>query len=298
VKTYSSGMFVRLAFAVAVHMEPDVLVVDEALSVGDFFFQQRCMRRIQQMKQQGVTIVFVSHDLTALRSLADRTVWMEHGRVRAVGKPDEIVAEYVSLMAARGRKDAIEEDAAATKPLDISPALNVSEEALSRIPSFLTSIPNVDHRHGNGRARVQGIGVFGEDGQPVAGIGQGGRVCVRISVLFLEDIERPNVGFMLRNRLGEDVTGTNTMFEGEVLPPARANDRMSVDFVMDLPLLHGGYYHFSPAVADGSLHQYEICDWVDNACALEVIQHTTTHGHLRIPLRVRAATFPRETFQN
>jgi lipopolysaccharide transport system ATP-binding protein len=297
VKTYSSGMFVRLAFAVAVHMDPDVLVIDEALSVGDFFFQQRCMRRIQQMKQQGVTIVFVSHDLTALRSLADRAVWMEHGRVRAFGKPDEIVAEYVSLMVARGRKDDINE-AKSAKPLNLSPELEVSEEALARIPSFLTSIPNVDHRHGNGRARVQGIGVFGEDGRPVAGVGQGSRICVRISVLFLEDIERPNVGFMLRNRLGEDVTGSNTMFEGEELPSARANDRMSVDFVMDLPLLHGGYYHFSPAVADGTLHQYEICDWVDNACALEVIQHTTTHGHLRIPLRVRAATFPRETFQN
>ena len=297
VKTYSSGMFVRLAFAVAVHMDPDVLVVDEALSVGDFFFQQRCMRRIQQLKQQGVTIVFVSHDLTALRSLADRVIWMEHGRVRAAGKPDQIVSEYVSLMAARGRQDAIAEEASGTPPV-VSRDLEVSEAALAKIPPFLTAIPNIDHRHGNGRARVQGIGVFDEAGRPVTGVSQGSRLCIRISVLFHQDVERPNVGFMLRNRLGEDVTGSNVMFEGEVLPPARDGDRMSIDFVMDLPLLQGGYYHFSPAVAEGALNQYDVCDWIDNACAIEVIQNTTTHGHMRIPLRVRAATFPRETFQN
>src|SRR5690242_3598717 len=79
VKTYSSGMFVRLAFAVAIHLNPDVLIVDEALAVGDIFFQQRCFRRIQSLKQSGATIVFVSHDLEAVRSLADRTIWMEHG---------------------------------------------------------------------------------------------------------------------------------------------------------------------------------------------------------------------------
>src|SRR6516164_3682854 len=94
VKTYSSGMFVRLAFAVAIHMDPDVLIVDEALSVGDLFFKQNCIRRILQLKQQGVTIVFVSHDLALIRSLADQTIWMEHGRVHLAGKTDEVVSKY------------------------------------------------------------------------------------------------------------------------------------------------------------------------------------------------------------
>ena len=84
---------------------------------------------------------------------------------------------------------------------------------------------------------------------------------------------------MMRNRLGEDVTGTNVLFEGERLPVARAGDRLSVDFVMDLPFLHAGFYHFSPAVADGTLDQYEMCDSVENACAIEILngpQHTGT----------------------
>ena len=105
VKTYSSGMFVRLAFAVAIHMDPDVLIVDEALSVGDIFFQQRCIRRIQQLKREGVTILFVSHDLETVRSLADRTIWMEHGLVHLEGKTDDVVAKYLAAMIMRGGKE-------------------------------------------------------------------------------------------------------------------------------------------------------------------------------------------------
>src|SRR5439155_12541368 len=159
VKTYSSGMFVRLAFAVAIHMDPDILIVDEALSVGDIFFQQRCIRRIQQLQQQGVTVLFLSHELDALRSLADRTIWMEHGRVRLEGKTDEVVSKYLAAMVTRGRKEIMEEEAIGT-PLGLSPDLDLSDEALSRIPKFLEHVPNVDHRYGNGKARVLGIGVY------------------------------------------------------------------------------------------------------------------------------------------
>jgi lipopolysaccharide transport system ATP-binding protein len=287
VKTYSSGMFVRLAFAVAIHMDPDILIVDEALSVGDIFFQQRCMRRIQQLKKQGVTILFVSHDLEAVRNLADRVIWMEHGSVRLEGKTDDVVSKYLAAMVTRGRKEIMEEEALG-KPLFTSTDLDLTDEALARIPKFIEHIPNVDHRYGNGKARIAGIGIYGREGETAASVAQGDRICVRISVEFQDAVEHPNVGFMLRNRLGEDVTGTNVMFEGERLPAARAGERLSVDFVLDLPFLHAGFYHFSPAVADGTLDQYEMCDWVENACVIEVIQRSTTYGHLRIPMRVRA----------
>jgi ABC-type polysaccharide/polyol phosphate transport system ATPase subunit len=293
VKTYSSGMFVRLAFSVAIHLNPDVLVVDEALSVGDYFFQQRCIRRILQLKQDGVTIVFVSHDIEAVRSLADRAIWMEHGSVRFEGKPDEVVAKYMAAMLTRRRRDVAQEQAIG-KGLDISSELDITEEARSRMPAFLTSLPNVDHRYGNGKARIRGIGVFGKDGYPLTAVDQGERICVRISVEFLEDVDNPNIGFMLRNRLGQDITATNLMFEGEKLPPGRADERLSIDFILDVPLLQGAYYHLSPAVADGTLDQYEICDWIDNACAIEVVERSTTYGHMRIPMRVRATPVPRE----
>jgi lipopolysaccharide transport system ATP-binding protein len=294
VKTYSSGMFVRLAFAVAIHMDPDILIVDEALSVGDIFFQQRCIRRIQQLKRQGVTILFVSHDLEAVRSLADRTVWMEHGIVRLEGPTDDVVSKYLAAMVTRGRKEIMEEEEAIGKPILSPRDLELSEQALTRIPKFIEHLPNVDHRYGNGKARIAGIGVYGIEGDAVASVAQGDRICVRISVEFHKDVEHPNVGFMLRNRLGEDVTGTNVMFEGERLPAARAGERLSVDFVMDLPFLHAGFYYLSPAIADGTLDQYEMCDWIDNASAMEVIERSTTYGHLRIPMRVRAVPLSSE----
>ncbi len=294
VKTYSTGMFVRLAFSVAIHMDPDILIVDEALSVGDFYFQQRCIRRIQQLKHSGVTIVFVSHDLEALRSLADRAIWMQHGRVRMTGRPDEVVFAYTAEMVTRDNRESGSRESTRL-PLALTEELELSDEALSRIPPFIVSVPNFDRRYGNEKARVEGIGIYSKEGDPASSVTQGDRLCVRISVEFLEDVEQPNVGFMLRNRLGEDVTGTNVMYEGEQLPPARAGARLSVDFVMDLPLLHKGFYHFSPAVADGTLDSYEICDWIENASAVEVVQRTVTHGQLRIPTRVRAVILPPAT---
>src|SRR6266478_4425533 len=186
VRTYSSGMFVRLAFAVAIHMDPDILIIDEALSVGDLFFQQRCIRRIQQLKHQGVTIAFVSHDLEAVRSLADRTIWMDHGRVHLAGKTDDVVAKYLAAMVTRGRKEIMEEEAIG-KPLLSSPDLELSEEALERIPKFLEHVPYVDHRYGNGKARILGIGIYGREGDATASAAQGDRICVRISVEFQND---------------------------------------------------------------------------------------------------------------
>jgi hypothetical protein len=261
--------------------------------VGDIFFQQRCIRRIQALKRQGITIAFVSHDLSAVRNLADRTVWIEHGKVVMEGDTEEVVSKYLLSMVARGRKEVMEEEAIG-KPLEISSELSMTDKSIARIPSFISSIPNVDQRFGSGKAKVRGIGVFDRNGDHVSGAVQGDRICIRISVEFIESVNQPNVGFMLRNRLGEDVTGTNVIFEGMRLPPAQPGDRLSVDFIMDLPLLHSGFYYLSPAVADGMLDQYDMCDWIENACAIEVVQRTITYGHLRIPMRVRVTTVARE----
>src|SRR5436309_3246557 len=245
------------------------------------------LRRIQQIKRAGVTIAFVSHDVDAVRNLAESTIWMEHGRVALEGKTDEVVAKYLSAMVNRGRKDLMMEEAIGNA-LPLSANLELTDEARSRIPKFISHVSNIDHRHGNGKALVRGIGVFSREGYPATAIVQGDRICVRISVDFLEECSKPNVGFIVRNRLGEDVTGTNATFEGLQLPPVRAGDRISVDFVLDLPLLQQGFYYFSPAVADGMLDQYDICDWIDNACAVEIMQKTTTYGYMRVPTKVSA----------
>lgn len=284
VKTYSSGMFVRLAFAVAVHVDPEVLIVDEALSVGDIYFQQRCIRKIHAMKDDGVTILFVSHDLGAVRSLADRTIWMERGEMKMSGPTAEVAAQYLSAMIMKGNRDSVGTNRAAA-PRGSVAGLEFHAAALDRIPAFIDHLPNVDRRFGDGRARIVGIGVFNDRGDPAGSVGQGDRICVRVSLEFVGDVERPNVGFMLRNRLGEDVFGTNVLYEGESMERAGAGDRVSADFVLDFPHLRSGYYYLCPAVADGTIDDYRHCDWVDNAFALEVVERSATYGHMRVPVR-------------
>src|SRR5262249_52439164 len=158
---------------------------DEALSVGDIFFQQRCIRRIQELKRQGVTILFVSHDLQSVRSLADRAIWMEHGHVHLEGRTDDVTAKYLAAMITRGRKELMGDEAIG-QALPAPSALDLSDEALERIPKFIEHMPNIDDRYGDGRARITGIGIFSREGAAAPTVAQGDRICVRISVQFYE----------------------------------------------------------------------------------------------------------------
>src|SRR5207244_9920243 len=120
----------------------------------------------------------------------------------------------------------------------VSADLDISDEATAKIPKFLAHVPNIDHRYGNGKAHITGIGIFGNEGDPVSGVAQGHRICVRISVEFREDVPQPNIGFMLRNRLGQDVTGTKKIYEGVTPIAVRDGDSLSVYFLLMLPDLH------------------------------------------------------------
>ncbi len=130
---------------------------------------------------------------------------------------------------------------------------------------IVESLPNIDHRFGDGRAEVLGIAVASPDGARLSSLQPTSTIVVRISVRAKANLERPIVGFMLRNHLGVDFAGTNTAREGYDLPPLLIGETCTVDFYLDLPALYASLFSFSPAVADGTLHQYSICDWIDNA---------------------------------
>ena len=141
------------------------------------------------MKNQGVTIVFVSHDLEAVRTLADRTIWMEHGSVKLEGKTDEVVAKYLAAMVGRGRKEA-EQEAIGKSIAAVHLTIWIfRRKPLPVMPAFISGIPNMDHRYGNGKARIEGIGVFNAAGDPTSTAAQGDRLCVRISVEFARGCE-------------------------------------------------------------------------------------------------------------
>jgi homopolymeric O-antigen transport system ATP-binding protein len=277
VKTYSSGMYVRLAFAVSINADPEILLVDEALSVGDVYFQQRCMRKIRQMKQEGKTIMFVSHDLVAVKNLCDTAVWLERGALKEIGEPDDVVGKYLAAMTLRRDPYAQElpKNATGATAANASAALPV-----------VRSLPNVDHRWGNGHAEVIGMQLLDRAGDPCKKAEHGDQITVRISVAFHQDVTRPHVGFMVRNRLGEDISGFNTSVEGLQLPPARAGQRLTVDFQLKLPLLAPGNYNFSPAVADGTHEEYVMCDWVENAISLALTKKTVVYGYMKFDCQV------------
>jgi len=276
VKTYSSGMLVRLAFAVAIHVDPDILLVDEALAVGDIYFRQRCMRKVHELRSRGITILFVSHAIGDVKAIGDRCLWLERGRIRDLGETDAVVAKYLAAM--------VEKDSAY---LQLSRAPRKDKSAIEQAPEVVESIPNIDHRYGDGRAEILGIAVCDSSGRPLQLLEPLSKAIVRISVRAKEEIERPMVGFMLRNHMGLDFAGTNTAREGFDLPPMLPGEIYTVDFHIDIPELYPSTFSFSPAIADGTLHSYKMCDWIDNAITLQMgHSEGQIYGYIHLPCRV------------
>ena len=276
VKTYSSGMVVRLAFAVAIHVDPEILLVDEALAVGDVYFRQRCMRKVHELRQRGVTILFVSHATGDVKALGDRAMWLEKGVVKALGKTDLVVAQYLAAMSEKDRVYQARE-------------FTVAEARVLPAPQeIVEEIPNIDHRFGDAKAEIIGITVLDAQGVRVGLLQPNSTIVVRISVRAKENLDRPIVGFMFRNHLGVDFAGTNTARERQDLPPMLAGDVCTVDFYLDLPALYASSFSFSPAIANGSLEHYSMCDWIDNAVVLQMERSDQPiYGQFHLDCRVK-----------
>jgi lipopolysaccharide transport system ATP-binding protein len=279
VKTYSTGMAVRLAFAVAIHVNPEVLLVDEALAVGDIYFRQRCMRKVHELRSKGVTILFVSHAIGDVKAIGDRCLWLERGNVRALGDTESVVVKYLAAMT---MKDSAYMEH--SLPAAFPPATSLGP---STPPELVTRIPNIDHRHGDERAEIIGIALYDAYANELRLLEPGTRIIVRITARAKEFLPLPNIGFMLRNHLGVDFAGTNTTREGHQLPSMNPGDLCTVDFHLDLPALYPGSFSFSPAVANGTIHSYTMCDWIDNAITLQMgLADAPIYGYMHLPCRV------------
>ena len=278
VKTYSSGMVVRLAFAVAINVDPEILLVDEALAVGDIYFRQRCMRKLHQLQRSGVTVIFVTHSVADVKSLATRAMWMGGGRVVEIGDPDRVVSHYQAAM--------VNKDAEYLRHHAVAEAKATGQTYVLRAPEVVEKIPNVDFRYGTGRGRVLGIAVLNQQGEELGLLPPGETVVVRVSVQAAQEVPLPIVGFMLRNHLGVDFSGTNTALEDTELPPLNRGDTLTVDFHLSLPELYPGHFSFSPAIANGALEGYEMCDWIDNAITLQMEKRREMYGYFRPACRV------------
>lgn len=281
VKTYSTGMIVRLAFAVAINVRPEILLVDEALAVGDIYFRQRCMRRIHQMQRDGVTIVYVTHNIADVKSISTQALWLAEGRLAEIGDPDRVVSRYQAFMV---NKDIeyMKQHRQAPAPA-APPRADTGDESIE----IIETIPNIDYRYGTGRARILGITALSARGETLALLPPGEEIVVRISVRAEDELQMPMVGFMLRNHLGVDFSGTNTALEDAPLPPMQKGEIATVDFRITLPVLYPGHFSFSPAVANGALDGYEMCDWIDNALTLQMEKRVEMYGFFRLPCQVK-----------
>jgi lipopolysaccharide transport system ATP-binding protein len=281
VKTYSSGMFMRLAFAVAVHVDPDILLVDEALSVGDLIFQHRCMHRMHQLQDSGKSIVLVTHDLDAVIKFCDCALLLDDGRLVEQGTPDAVVQKYRALVFERERLSGNYDGATAI------PKTDQLVQPVSEMP-VVRSIPHIDHRFGNGDAVLLGVELLDGQGKALSVAAGGQKVIIRVSAQFKRDVDRPILGYTLRDRLGIETSGCNTLYLGQQLPRARKDQIITSDFHVVLPFLAPGSYSISPAVANGSIERHDMCDWIDNALIFTLQSKNLVYGLLRMEADVRS----------
>lgn len=278
VKTYSSGMLVRLAFSVAVHLEPELLLVDEALAVGDVYFRQRCMRKVHELKRRQTTILYVTHSAQDVRAIGDRCLWLDQGRVRELGSPETVISHYLAEMTTRDGRY-----------VDRHPQAPVAggETFADQAPETAIGIPNIDHRYGDQRAEILGVALLNNQGEPVSILKANDEVVFRITFRCIKPIAAPIVGYVMRNHLGLDLAASNTIREGAPLPPTRTGQTLTIDFHLTLPELYPASFAFTAAVADGDLHSFVMCDWVENAIVAEMDKGPLpTYGYLHLPCRV------------
>jgi lipopolysaccharide transport system ATP-binding protein len=278
VKSYSSGMFVRLAFSAAIHVKPDVLLVDEALAVGDVLFQHQCIRRIREMQASGTTIVFVSHDMGMMRSICTEAVLLDRGRIEAHDDPATIANIYHAKTAnveaasqASGRPRPGGDGAA---PVTFRADTNFDE----RVRLF---------RHGTGAARIRQVELLDPQGRPVSSVEFDDEVILRVHVQYYEDAAFSILGFSIRDKTGTDIVGSNTHEENVPMPPRLAGDTVVVDFRQRLPLAKGTYSVSTALAYDRSKPSY--FDWVDNALVLTVLPPESgkvIHGKVALPVDI------------
>jgi lipopolysaccharide transport system ATP-binding protein len=279
VKTYSSGMFMRLAFAVAVNVDPDILLVDEALAVGDLIFQHRCMHRMNHLRDSGKTIILVTHDLDAVTKFCDRAILLDGGHLLEDGKPDMVVQKYRALIFERERRFG---------GFDASGTGGMADQVTSQEMPIARTIPNIDHRFGNGEAVLLGVELLDGSGSPISQVLGGQTAIIRISAQCKEDIEQPILGYTIRDRLGVEMSGCNTSYAGQPLPPARRDQIITSDFYIKFPNLAPGSYSISPAVAKGSILRHDMCDWIDNALILTLGSQSLIYGAMRMDVDVHS----------
>jgi lipopolysaccharide transport system ATP-binding protein len=261
IRTYSSGMQVRLAFAVATAVRPEILIVDEALSVGDAYFQAKCIDRIRMFREQGTTLLFVSHSPAAIKSLCGRALLFDHGLLVRDGPPDEVL-DYYNAVVSR-------------------------QHAQVELANQATAVVRTT-RSGTREATIESVALYdATDGGPVHAIRSGDSAILRVTIATHSAIDDLTVGVLLRDALGNDVFGTNSFHHGIAFPPLTAGARAIAEFRFSWLGLGRGRYTASVALHTGENHVAHSFDWWDNALVVQILPGPG-------PLSIGVVEFPLE----
>jgi ABC-type polysaccharide/polyol phosphate transport system ATPase subunit len=254
VKEYSSGMYVRLAFSTAIHVDPEILIVDEALAVGDAVFANRCVRKFQELRERKITVLFVSHDLGLVKQLSDRAILLLNGRIAAQGAPNDVINRYIGLVLAK-------------------------EESKSKKDDRI----HASFRHGDGSSEILSVEILNARGEPATAVTGGEPITVRVRSRFHQAKSDPMVGILIRTRIGMDVYGTNTRLERVRLGDFQPGDELEVDFAVECWLTPQQYtLTVATQNADGTSH-----DWLDDAVAFDVVDTRAAAGVANLRAQVQ-----------
>jgi lipopolysaccharide transport system ATP-binding protein len=276
VKTYSSGMFVRLAFAVAVNVNPEILIVDEALAVGDIVFQHRCMRRMRDLMDSGVTTLFVSHDSGAIKNLCNSAVMIHDGQIYTSGLPNAVIIEYLKLVTdlELGLNQTDLETSAPQSPEETNVINNESATADDNILSVKESSGKLQRR-GSGKARIEKIQLLNQSGEdagesPVFAFNE--QVTLVVQVKAYVPLTSCIIGFFICDKNGNELIGSNTLEENFKIENLETEEKLEIRFTFKLPLRTNSY---SLTVAGAENYEAVTFDWIDNAMVFQVLPPET-----------------------
>lgn len=285
VRLYSSGMYARLAFAVCAHVDADILIIDEILAVGDSAFRKKCTHFLDRFREKG-TVLFVSHSGGTVTEICERALWLEHGRMREIGPAAEVSVRYLASLSGSAedapefRAETRSDRWLAPPPPPLARDFRHRNCARMRISEFDSAAPS----HGFGGIAVEEAGFFAADGARLAEMQGGDEVELRIYGRAARDISKPIMGFILRDRFGQNVFGDNTyMSYRDAAPTIRAGETIEGAFRFQLPNLARGDYGLTVAFVEGTQEDHVHLQWIEDALILSVVESPVTRGIVALP---------------
>jgi lipopolysaccharide transport system ATP-binding protein len=289
VKTYSSGMSVRVAFAVIAHVDADILVIDEALAVGDAFFSQKCMLFLRNFMKTG-TVLFVSHSTDSIKSLCSRVIWLENGIDIEVGEPKDVCERYLEAFyeAQQGKstttkfKEFIKPDTLALFKDQRHKFINASN-LRNDLQIFEFDLDATSF--GKGGAQIQEVLFLDENNYPLAWIVGGEKVALRITAHANQVLDAPIIGFFIKDRLGQNLFGDNTyLSHNDHLIKCKDGQKIQAEFIFNMPFLPPGNYSITIAIANGTQEVHEQHHWIHDAISFSSESSSVASGLIGIPM--------------